>query len=307
MPAQRSFGRTRKPSRRAQHQVAKSTPSSPSIKLENQSTPASPWTPTNLILDSQASASSIPSSISSHLEQLRAEIKAQQAVLERKAAHAHSQQLTALQDKVRDANNALSAPSIPSSSILSSSSTPSRIPSSSMASSASHFVAADGVGLEVFEHRRPFLNIGNRSPDVLPLYQMFRAIDGQFISNIWDGTFKARDMAKLSNDFSTRKAMDDSIGTKTEFQSVAQLGYCMEMYGAIVVQLAHPDDREELTRSIAMYKVHLFSLFEHYTFDSIVKCHNGFIYSRICQGQDDIHAWRAFDPILSGHLDRKSK
>lgn len=163
MPAQRSFRGTRKPSQRLQHQAAGST-SSPSTPLGDQSSAS-----TAVIPDPQVGASSISSPVPSHLaatDQLRAAIETERALLARnEAARAQSQEYAALQDelrRLRDANNAFSAPKIPPSAIPSSSissSIPANNPSSSMASSASHVAAPGGIGLDWFEARRPFLHI----------------------------------------------------------------------------------------------------------------------------------------------------
>ena len=64
----------------------------------------------------------------------------------------------------------------------------------------------------------------------------------------------------------------------------------MKMYDDIITQLIYSDNREKFTKSLIMYKLRFYALFEHHTFKFMIRFHKNFVYKRIVEERNNVQA-----------------
>ncbi|KAL8823064.1 MAG: hypothetical protein Q9191_006213 [Dirinaria sp. TL-2023a] len=142
---------------------------------------------------------------------------------------------------------------------------------------------------------------GNEPPSILPLLEMFPAVDTRFFYEIWSGTFDPADLAKLSNDWVDRHRQQNNT-TPAKFRSIAQFALCMEVYGQTVLEFTLPRLRGELSEALSTYRHRVYQNFTTYTFDSVILLNKIFLYGRLNQGQDRADGWRTVDRNLESRV-----
>ena len=143
------------------------------------------------------------------------------------------------------------------------------------------------------EDNKPVWAIGER----------FRGVRIKYFKQIFFGTFKTKDLIKLSRDHTNRMDIDNNGQQITD---PVRLLRCFEVYCQAILQYAHPDVHRRLSEALSDYRTYLCELTEDFDFDSILAYHNSFMTARIRYGQDDPIAWVTEDTNAARIMLRKN-
>ena len=135
----------------------------------------------------------------------------------------------------------------------------------------------------------------------LPLIRSrFPNIDPVYITKIYRGTIHPAGLVWLD--------VDRQDATPPDFENLAHLLYCFEIYGQIVCLFASAQgvEREmELQWALAGYRIRVLKLSRVATFESLKEWHKAVLEAQIRDGQDKVGGWTARREDLAVMLKRK--
>lgn len=136
---------------------------------------------------------------------------------------------------------------------------------------------------------------------VFPLIRSrFPNIDPVYITKIYRGTIHATGLVWLD--------VDRQDATPSDFENLAHLLYCFEIYGQILSIFTSPQgvEREmELQWALADYRIRILKLSRVATFESLNEWHKAILETQIRDGQDRVSGWRERRQDLAGLLKRQ--
>ena len=122
----------------------------------------------------------------------------------------------------------------------------------------------------------------------LPLIRArFPNIDPLYLTKIFRGTIQPEGLIWLD--------VDREDASPPDFNNLAHLLYCFEIYGQILCILTAPQGIEqevELQMALADYRIRVLKLSKVATFESLREWHKAILQAQIRDGQDRVDGWR---------------
>ena len=162
-------------------------------------------------------------------------------------------------------------------------------------------------------------------PALLPLTELYPAINPEYFQEIYENRFKAEYLFKLSNSFaksclSTRRLRTVGGSTRVvnvetdvvaeDLESPSDFFKCLGIYCGIlvdIISIAHPTNRSPLHRALANYIKNIGSFCsEGHSFESIRNYHFAFHKKRAILGIDDPAGWSNRDLELEQQFMHKN-
>ena len=149
--------------------------------------------------------------------------------------------------------------------------------------------------------RVSFKHIDGTRP-FMALQSHYLLVDIKYFKQIFYGTFKPQDLAKLGHGLINKGDSD----THQDLRGVVQLIQCFGVYAMAVIYYAQPSAKFELTWALEEYRNRLADYSYSYKFDSLKEYNYAFMRARISEGQEDALAWRTEDYRCIIHLRLKT-
>ncbi|KAF6225056.1 hypothetical protein HO133_010251 [Letharia lupina] len=122
-----------------------------------------------------------------------------------------------------------------------------------------------GVPFRYIEDKKPFLSIAKR----------FRSVNVKYFKQIFFGTFKTKNFAKLAHIYTTPAKEDKDVNGHNHMM------HCFHVYSVAAGRFAHVSVKEGLNEALHAYAIRLLRLPITYRFNSILAYHLAFVTARI--------------------------
>lgn len=172
--------------------------------------------------------------------------------------------------------------------------------SDSIDHSSAPFIDPDSIDVSSPDDSRSSFRTTDYDSVFPRIHSRFPNIDPVYITKIYRGTIHPTGLVWLD--------VDRQDATPSDFENLAHLLYCFEIYGQILCIFASPQgvEREmELQWALADYRIRILKLSRVATFESLNEWHKAILETQIRDGQDRASGWRERRQDLSALLKRQ--